>query len=204
MDLGHRSARHTYQPSVSSRGGRRCSTRRIFLRLTRPLHGIHPLPEAAAPARTWSPSQVSSTTADRPRQLHIRAGRAQWQSPSRHSLLQIAGGSPRRPLPPAPLFSNLARNSSFADDATVSIPLGPEGDDVFGPESDVSDSRRERESYISQDQITPGEGSEDIVHEKVEHSWPRAGGQAGSPGVRAPPDEPEGGGADQRRARPGV
>ncbi|EFW99376.1 chitin synthase b [Grosmannia clavigera kw1407] len=43
------------------------------------------------------------------------------------------GGSPRRPLPPAPLFSEVGsiRTSTFADDATVSIPLGGGGDDDF-------------------------------------------------------------------------
>lgn len=78
------------------------------------------------------------------------------------------GGSPRRALPPEPLFSNTHRSSSFVDDATVTIPLdgassvssgagGMRGgipshhrghghsevdsDDVFGPETDLSDSR---------------------------------------------------------------
>ena len=69
------------------------------------------------------------------------------------------GGSPRRPLPPAPLFSGpgaSGRNSTFSDDATIAIPLGGgdlgDGDDVFGPDSPLKESRhglKTRESYMT-------------------------------------------------------
>jgi chitin synthase len=57
------------------------------------------------------------------------------------------------------LFSGSARNSAFADDATINIPLNhrtdDDDDDVFGPESDIGD-RRQRPSYasLSRDTLT--------------------------------------------------
>ncbi|KAF4987913.1 hypothetical protein FDECE_15254 [Fusarium decemcellulare] len=101
------------------------------------------------------------------------------------------GGSPRRPLPPAPLFSASNRNSqpSFADDATVSIPLtDSHNDDVFGPESDLSDARPhpvDRSSYLSSEsQDTLNEGLDDW--DKVEHYGPAPSGAQERRGVRAP------------------
>ncbi|RDW69515.1 putative chitin synthase A [Coleophoma cylindrospora] len=83
------------------------------------------------------------------------------------------GGSPRRPLPPAPLFSNPGRVSTFADDATISIPLEADGDlgngdDVFGLESSVtSDSRsplKDRDSYMTQSTYTDETEEKDYEH----------------------------------------
>ncbi|KAF5000189.1 hypothetical protein FGRMN_2003 [Fusarium graminum] len=100
------------------------------------------------------------------------------------------GGSPRRPLPPAPLFSNSRQAvPPFADDATVSIPLHGQDDDVFGPESDLSDARPhpvDRSSYLSSE-------SQDTLNEdgmsdysKVEHYGPAPTGAQQRRGVRAP------------------
>ncbi|KAI8717544.1 Chitin synthase [Fusarium sp. LHS14.1] len=102
------------------------------------------------------------------------------------------GGSPRRPLPPAPLFStnNNSRNiPPFADDATVSIPLHSDiDDDVFGPESDLSDARPhpvDRASYLSSDsQSTLHETHSD--YDKFEHYGPAPDGAQERRGVRAP------------------
>ncbi|KAI8666278.1 Chitin synthase [Fusarium keratoplasticum] len=101
------------------------------------------------------------------------------------------GGSPRRPLPPAPLFSNNnSRNvPPFADDATVSIPLHSDiDDDVFGPESDLSDARPhpvDRGSYLSSDsQSTLHETHSD--YDKFEHYGPAPDGAQERRGVRAP------------------
>ncbi|KAL2761093.1 glycosyltransferase family 2 protein [Sodiomyces alcalophilus JCM 7366] len=98
------------------------------------------------------------------------------------------GGSPRRPLPPAPLFSNPGArhsNTTFADDVTVSIPLDNDPDDVFGPETDLGDSRRDaRHSYQSQD--TLGEEHEEASGDKVEHYGPAPDGKQERRGVRAP------------------
>lgn len=102
------------------------------------------------------------------------------------------GGSPRRPLPPAPLFSTGPRNSrSFADDATVSIPLSSlddDDDDVFGPESDLSEARPhpvDRDSYLSSEsQETLKEDVSD--YDKMEHYGPAPDGAQQRRGVRAP------------------
>ncbi|KAF4982237.1 hypothetical protein FZEAL_2121 [Fusarium zealandicum] len=97
------------------------------------------------------------------------------------------GGSPRRPLPPAPLFSNSSRSiPPFADDATVSIPLhDSQGDDVFAPDSDLSDARPhpvDRASYLSS-------GSQDTLnddYDDFEHYGPAPDGAQERRGVRAP------------------
>lgn len=98
------------------------------------------------------------------------------------------GGSPRRPLPPAPLFSGPARSATFAEDATVSIPLGHDGDDdVFGPESDIIDEKMRRESYLSQSQETLNDDElETPFEDKYEHYGPAPEGRQERRGVRAP------------------
>jgi chitin synthase len=97
------------------------------------------------------------------------------------------GGSPRRPLPPAPLFSGSARNSSFtADDATVNIPLDPDNDDVFGPGADMGDSRRARDSYAAQSQVTLSDDPETPYDEKTEFYGPAPDGMQERRGVREP------------------
>jgi chitin synthase len=79
-------------------------------------------------------------------------------------------------LPPAPLFSGpgaARKNSTFADDATISIPLENDigdGDDVFGPESPLKSgmehSMRSRGSYRSDDQgtLNDNESTEEHNH----------------------------------------
>ncbi|KPM40316.1 Chitin synthase 2 [Neonectria ditissima] len=101
------------------------------------------------------------------------------------------GGSPRRPLPPAPLFSGPPRNSqAFADDATVSIPLSDLDDDVFGPESDLSEARPHpmpRGSYASTDsQETLGQETEYYEDDKGDLYGPAPDGAQERRGVRAP------------------
>lgn len=100
------------------------------------------------------------------------------------------GGSPRRPLPPAPLFSGPGgptRNSTFADDATISIPLEPDTDDVFGPESplksDFTHELKSRVSYMSNS--TLAEDAEDTdVQEDHEHYGPAPDGKQERRGAR--------------------
>jgi chitin synthase len=100
------------------------------------------------------------------------------------------GGSPRRPLPPAPLFAGKggsARNSTFADDATISIPLEGDigdGDDVFGPDSPLkSESRhglKTRDSYMSAQTLTDDQES----HQDYEHYGPAPDGKQERRGAR--------------------
>ena len=144
-----------------------------------------PVRETGTPTRTWTPSQVSSSDYGRPPPASAAYERSDLNgSPRPGTPSSRYGGSPRRPLPPAPLFSNPARDSTFADDATISIPLGTESDDVFGAESDLSESKVHRESYLSQDQVTLSDGSEDIAHEKFEHYGPAPEGKQARRGVR--------------------
>jgi len=100
------------------------------------------------------------------------------------------GGSPRRPLPPAPLFSGpgaAARNSTFADDATISIPLEGDigdGDDVFGPESPLKESRhglKTRDSYMSSSTLAD---DHDAESEYYEHYGPAPDGKQERRGAR--------------------
>lgn len=98
------------------------------------------------------------------------------------------GGSPRRPLPPAPLFSGAsARPSSFADDATVSIPLGyADEDDVFGSEPSDLNEKTRRESYLSHSQETLSDELETPSDDKFEHYGPAPSGRQERRGVRDP------------------
>ncbi|GJN70633.1 chitin synthase A [Purpureocillium lilacinum] len=143
--------------------------------------------EPGTPRRPWTPSTRSPEYARPP------ASTASYEpsdingSPRPGTPSSRYGGSPRRPLPPAPLFSNSARHSdAFADDATVSIPLDG-GDDVFGPGSDLSDSRplpMDRDSFMSASQETLSE--EPDAYEKFEHYGPAPDGAQERRGVRAP------------------
>ncbi|CAN8102544.1 unnamed protein product [Discula destructiva] len=97
------------------------------------------------------------------------------------------GGSPRRPLPPAPLFSGASARRSFADDATVSIPLGyGDEDGVFGPESSDLGEKSRRESYLSQSQETLSDELETPFDDKFQHYGPAPSGRQERRGVRDP------------------
>lgn len=95
------------------------------------------------------------------------------------------GGSPRRPLPPAPLFSSPGR-PSFADDATVSIPLGHDDDDIFGTESSDLGEKARHGSYLSHSQETLSEGLDAAYDDKYEHYGPAPEGRQERRGVRDP------------------
>ncbi|KAK5658209.1 hypothetical protein OQA88_2184 [Cercophora sp. LCS_1] len=147
----------------------------------------------SSPSRPWTPSRSSQEYA-RPPPLSSRYEPADINgSPRPGTPASTYGGSPRRPLPPAPLFSGSARNStlSFQDDITVSIPLNDDHDhdrdhdDVFGPESDVSDSRV-HDQYGMGSQETLSEEFTDSMSEKVERYGPAPDGKQERRGVRAP------------------
>ncbi|PMD36240.1 glycosyltransferase family 2 protein [Hyaloscypha variabilis F] len=101
------------------------------------------------------------------------------------------GGSPRRPLPPAPLFAgaNNSRSSFVADDATISIPLEGDigdGDDVFGPDSPLKSGGRHglksRDSYMSAQTLTDDQDYES--HQDYEHYGPAPDGKQERRGAR--------------------
>ena len=143
--------------------------------------------DGSSPHRPWTPSSRTSDL-NRPPPSNLSFEPSDLNgSPRPGTPSSRYGGSPRRPLPPAPLFSNSARSSTaFADDATVSIPLDG-NDDVFGPGSDLSESRplpNTRDSYVSQDTLNDEE--DDELYEKVEHYGPAPDGAQERRGVRAP------------------
>ncbi|KAF2836007.1 glycosyltransferase family 2 protein [Patellaria atrata CBS 101060] len=66
------------------------------------------------------------------------------------------GGSPKRPLPPAPLFAGgrpVSRDSNMTSVEETTIPIGTDTDDVFAPNLNRPDLNG-RESFISQTTYT--------------------------------------------------
>ncbi|KAB5576566.1 class 2 chitin synthase [Coniochaeta sp. 2T2.1] len=166
-----------------------------------------PSRESVSPTRPWTPSRGSSEFPRAP-PSPIRFEPADIDgSPRPGTPSSRYGGSPRRPLPPAPLFST-GRNSTFVDDATVTIPLDDGDDDVFGgpaASSDLGDGPRlrQRESYQSsaaQSGVTLQNEDEDdddyytemdekrttVSGSKVEHYGPAPEGKQERRGVRQP------------------
>ncbi|KND91637.1 Chitin synthase 2 [Tolypocladium ophioglossoides CBS 100239] len=184
-----RATRRSYQPSVISSHSRSGSVLDDAPSMPPPDSTYVPFAsrETGSPHRPWTPSsRVSDYT--RPPASNVSYEPSDLNgSPRPGTPSSRYGGSPRRPLPPAPLFSNSARNSqAFADDATVSIPLDG-GDDVFGPETDLSESRPDpvvRASYMSASQESLSEDPD--MYDKVEHYGPAPDGAQERRGVRAP------------------
>lgn len=158
----------TYEPFMSSRDG------------------YSPSP------RPWSPSRMSTASDysrdySRPPPSSVQYERADLNgSPRPGTPSSHYGGSPRRPLPRAPLYNASERDSMYtADDATVSIPLDG-SEDPFGTESDVSDSRPYRESYAQSQMTLSEEPDGTVLDEKVEHYGAAPDGKQERRGVRAP------------------
>ncbi|KAK8920609.1 Chitin synthase 2 [Metarhizium anisopliae] len=187
--LRPRTTRRSYQPSVVSSHSRSASVLDETPSMPPPDSSYVPFAnrETSSPHRPWTPSsRVSEFSRPPPSNVSYEPSDLNG-SPRPGTPSSRYGGSPRRPLPPAPLFSNSGRNSqAFADDATVSIPLDG-SDDVFGPETDLSDSRplpTQRDSFMSGSQETLNEDTEDYA--KVEHYGPAPDGAQERRGVRAP------------------
>ncbi|KAI1336052.1 chitin synthase [Xylariaceae sp. FL0016] len=176
--------RRSYQPSV-------ISSRSSILdppHIAPPDSAYEPYrPRDESPTRSWSPSRMSDASYGRPPPSNVQYEPADINgSPRPGTPSSRYGGSPRRPLPPAPLFSRGERNSSYtADDATVNIPLHDGEDDVFGPESDLG-TRPYRESYAQSTDTLSEEAADTMFHEKVEHYGAAPDGHQERRGVRAP------------------
>lgn len=108
-----------------------------------------------SPTRTWSPTRERNSSefnAPPPMGYHYEPSDLNG-SPRPGTPSTAYGGSPRRPLPPAPLFAPNGARSPFGDDATIHIPLEhddeePYDDDVFAPENvDMRGGMRSRQSY---------------------------------------------------------
>ncbi|KAF2663933.1 chitin synthase, class II [Microthyrium microscopicum] len=139
-------------------------------------------------ARPWTPSRGSG---DWPRPAaasvpyepeHINGSPRPGTPSSRY-------GSPKRPLPPAPLFAGgrpISGESHYQPPDASDIHMPEHGDDVFaiGDEADEEEDFRpemqSRDSYVSQSTFT-----EEFDDEKVEHYGPAPDGAQMRRGVRA-------------------
>jgi len=181
--------RRSYQPSGLSTPSRTSSIR-DGPHIPPPDSGYESFrPRDGSPTRPWTPSSRISGISDyaRPPPSNISYEPADINgSPRPGTPSSRYGGSPRRPLPPAPLFSGPNRSSTFtADDATVSIPL-EEGDDVFGPESDISGAHQYRNSFAQSQDTLNGDEAAQQMNEKVEYYPTAPEGKQERRGVRAP------------------
>ncbi|KAK7402913.1 Chitin synthase, class 2 [Neonectria punicea] len=195
-----------YQPSVISSHSRSSSILDDIPRMGPPDSTYVPFAgrDGGSPQRPWTPSSrlsdftrsdftrsdLSRSDLSRPPPTNISYEPVDLDgSPRPGTPSSRYGGSPRRPLPPAPLFSGPPRNSqAFADDATVSIPLSDLDDDVFGPESDLSEARPQpmpRGSYISTDSQETLSQDPDY-YDKGDLYGPAPDGAQERRGVRAP------------------
>ncbi|KAI8959231.1 glycosyltransferase family 2 protein [Daldinia sp. FL1419] len=145
-----------------------------------------------SPPRPWTPSSRMSGFSEysRPPPSNMQYEPADINgSPRPGTPSSRYGGSPRRPLPRAPMYGAGARDSYYTvDDATVNIPLDGVNDDVFGPEeSDISGAYPYHDSYAGQSQVTLSEeDSQAPIDEKVEHYGSAPEGRQERRGVRAP------------------
>ncbi|TVY46519.1 Chitin synthase [Lachnellula occidentalis] len=183
--------RRSYQPSVSSSHSRAPSIIDTAPPMAPLESQYHPYSANGrqSPTRSWSPD--GTTEFGRPPPANIQFEPPDLNgSPRPGTPSSRYGGSPRRPLPPAPLFSGpgaAARNSLFADDATISIPLENDigdGDDVFRPDSphksEARHSLKARDSYMSNDTLI-----EDMEEtEYTEHYGPAPDGKQERRGAR--------------------
>lgn len=144
-----------------------------------------PLPTAnpRSPVRPSTPARVStdwarstaSTVSYEPADLN---GSPRPGTPSSQY-----GGSPRRPLPPAPLFSA----KGGASETTIPIPDPESENDVFVnghpilPDNDPRASLKSAHSYMSDSTFTE---DDDVTDEKIDHYGPAPEGRHDRRGLR--------------------
>lgn len=115
-----------------------------------------------SPTRPWSPSRGSSEY-PRPRATNVPYEPADINGSPRPGTpsTQYTGGSPKRPLPPAPLFAGGRPLSSGGDKEApemTAISIDGDDDDVFSPEMGESDIQRpslkQHDSFMSASTFT--------------------------------------------------
>ena len=117
-------------------------------------------PQRGSPVRSsWSPSRESSRSSrtSRPPPSNISYEPADLNgSPRPGTPSSKYGGSPKRPLPPAPLFAKPQGTTATSADLGDGPAIHPEGDDdVFGPASaDPRASLKSYNSYASESTFT--------------------------------------------------
>ncbi|KAK0665246.1 family 2 putative glycosyltransferase [Cercophora samala] len=189
--------RQPYEPSIDSRS----SILDPPFRMHPPTESYVSYDQSSVNESSWGPSRASSPEYSPPRG-HPPPHSHRFESadingaPRPGTPSTVYGGSPRRPLPRAPMYNSPTRGmqstTSFQDDATVNIPLASDNDDPFGPESDVTDNRRHHHTHssYSADQMTLNEDEyydDDDVREKADRYVPApAEGRQERRGVRAP------------------
>ena len=184
--------RQSYEPSIDSRQSSILDPPVMALPPEPPFGAYSPTVDSSLPPRPWSPPRPSSEYGRPPPPVANRYEPADLNGsprPSTPASTTYGSSNPaRRPLPPAPLFTAVPHGSthSFADDATVSIPLAEDTDDVYGPESILGDDSRQHSEY-AQSQVTLSDGATDVTaSEKVERYGPAPEGKQERRGVRAP------------------
>ncbi|CAG8962298.1 hypothetical protein HYFRA_00005353 [Hymenoscyphus fraxineus] len=182
----------SYQPSVSSFPSRSNSIIDSAPPLAPSEASYRPYSSngRSSPTRSWSPSRASNEFT-RPPPVNLQYEPPDIDgSPRPGTPSSRYGGSPRRPLPPAPLFAGPgapSRASTFADDATISIPLESDvadGDDVFGPSSPLKSRHGAdtRQSYMSHETLADQTSAHDDYD--YEHYGPAPDGKQERRGAR--------------------
>ena len=133
-------------------------------------------PTRGAPTvRSWTPSRTSSNSSKRPASPVAYEPLDLNGSPRPGTPSSKYGGSPRRPLPPAPLFAGPQPVRPGSDDGSndlTSIPIADEEDDVFGrPTGNPRENLRSQDSFQSQSTFT------DDLYAKDEHYGPAPSGK---------------------------
>lgn len=129
-------------------------------------------PEYAAPTRPYSPTRTSADYARPPASTHSYEPPDLNGSPRPGTPSSRYGGrpgSPKRPLPPAPLFAGgrpISRDSNATLDMS-SIPISE--DDVFTEDNELRPELTSRASYMTEDTFTDGYTE---ANEKTEHYGP--------------------------------
>ena len=196
-----RDYRRAYQPSVTASSPSRTNSILYDAPSMPPPNSTY-VPFAdrdGSPNRPWTPSsRMTDYSRPPPTNLSFEPSDING-SPRPGTPSSRYGGSPRRPLPPAPLFSANGpnRNSQVYgdDDTSISIPLDDhymhdDENDVFGgPESDISQSRplpMDRRSYTSSSQDTLNEYAEFFDDDKTQHYEQAPEGAQMRRGIRDP------------------
>lgn len=144
------------------------------------------IPGRHSPARSQHTLSRASSTTSRPPHSDIPYEPVDLNgSPRPGTPSSKYSNSPKRPLPPAPLFSGPQVQSQSTGDIseTATIPIQDDGDDVFAPSKDSGDPRASLKSYDSfQSEST---FTEEIGDEKnEEHYGPAPVGRQVRRGVR--------------------
>ncbi|MCJ1241686.1 Chitin synthase, class 2 [Varicellaria rhodocarpa] len=147
-------------------------------------------PSRVPPARSYtpsrsSPSRTSSNSSRRPPSIIAYEPADINGSPRPGTPSTRYGGSPTRPLPPAPLFagSQVGNGVVGSDSDATAIPIDGNEDDVFGPAS--ADPRASLKSYPSyQSESTYDEDHDPKEHDEKYGAAPAAGRQERRRGAR--------------------